>query len=94
MRERERKKKKVKRSLTLMRMWGFPTIKSRALGRVMATLKRFGLARKPSVLFRSSLCSDSLERTYIIEELYGLNAMTVNIKYVNVTGLRLGTRLN
>lgn len=55
-------------SLTLMRMWGFPTIKRRALGRVMATLNRLGLARKPSALCKSSLCTDSLERTYIIRE--------------------------
>lgn len=55
-------------SLTLMRMWGFPTIMRRALGRVMATLKRLGLARKPSALCKSSLVVDSLERTYITRE--------------------------
>lgn len=47
-----------------MRMWGFPTVKSRALGRVMATLKRLGLDRKPSARCKSLLSSDSLERTY------------------------------
>lgn len=54
-------------SLTLMRTWGFPTSRRRALGRVMATLKRLGLDRKPSAACKSSLSTDSLERTYIIE---------------------------
>lgn len=51
-----------------MRMWGFPTIKSRALGRVTATLKRLGFDRKPSVLCKSLFSKDSLERTYNLED--------------------------
>lgn len=45
-------------------MWGFPTIMSRALGRVTATLKRFGFDRKPSVLWILLFSTDSFERTY------------------------------
>lgn len=53
-------------SLTLISMWGFPTIKRRAFERVTATLNRFGFERKPSKLCKSLLCTDSLERTYFI----------------------------
>jgi len=52
-------------ALTWASTWGLPTITSNAWARVMATLKRFGLLKKPRVYLRSTFTNVSRERTYI-----------------------------
>lgn len=69
-------------------MCGFPTTMRRALARVMATLKRLGLDKNPSMLCNSSFIAASFERTYNwkkqVHETKGNQMSTTPVVYSDV----------